>query len=107
MTEILDEQGRDQCPDRGRLIQTLERVMGGVQEVIITSAGRRISMTAIDLHDRIFDRLRQFQFLQETPVRPGSQFAPKLSFTAQGNRAFETRMKQWGTISDCRCAIRT
>jgi phenylacetate-CoA ligase len=35
--------------------------------VIVTGTGRYISMTAINMHDGIFDHLRQFQFLQTTP----------------------------------------
>ena len=41
-------------------------------------------MTAIDLHDPVFDRLRRFQFLQETPGRQVFWYVPKSPFTGAG-----------------------
>jgi phenylacetate-CoA ligase len=69
--------GPEQCPDCGRPFPTLERVTGRLQEVIVTGTGRYISMTAINFHDRIFDRLRQFQFQQETPGSLVFRYVPK------------------------------
>jgi phenylacetate-CoA ligase len=76
-TMDLAVKGPEQCPDCGRPFPTLERVMGRLQEMIVTGTGRYISMTAINFHDRIFDRLRQFQFLQETPGRLVFRYVPK------------------------------
>lgn len=45
----------------------LSRIDGRIQEFIETSSGRRISMTAINMHDALFDQVRQFQFYQELP----------------------------------------
>jgi phenylacetate-CoA ligase len=61
--------GPSQCQDCGRNFQILNQIRGRQQEVIVTAGGRYISMTAINMHDRIFDALRQFQFLQEEPGR--------------------------------------
>jgi phenylacetate-CoA ligase len=61
--------GPPRCPDCRRNFQILNNIMGRLQEVIVTADGRYISMTAINMHDRIFDALRQFQFLQEEPGR--------------------------------------
>jgi len=43
------------------------KINGRLQELFITGNGRLISMTAINMHDNIFDELRQFQFYQDTP----------------------------------------
>ena len=59
--------GPPRCPDCGRNFQILNHIMGRLQEVIVTEDGRYISMAAINMHSRIFDALRQFQFLQEKP----------------------------------------
>ena len=59
--------GPPRCPDCGRNFQILNHIMGRLQEVIVTQNGRYISMAAINMHSRIFDALRQFQFLQEKP----------------------------------------
>jgi phenylacetate-CoA ligase len=53
------------CPDCGRHFQTFSKLSGRTHEVIVTGTGRFISMTAINMHDDIFDPLRQFQFRQE------------------------------------------
>jgi phenylacetate-CoA ligase len=73
--------GPEQCPDCGRQFPTLERIQGRLQEVIVTGTGRYISMTAINFHDRIFDRLRQFQFLQETAGQLVFRYVPKSPLT--------------------------
>lgn len=53
------------CDACGRPHPVLERIAGRSHEVIVTSTGRFISMTALNMHDDIFDDLRQFQFFQE------------------------------------------
>jgi len=52
------------CPACGRPYQVWDRIEGRLQEFIVTSTGRYISMTAINFHDDIFDHIRQFQFHQ-------------------------------------------
>ena len=49
----------------GRNYRLLNRIEGRLQELLITSTGRYISMTSINMHDRIFDHVRQFQFYQD------------------------------------------
>ncbi len=65
------------CPDCGRAFLTLTQIAGRAHEVIVTRGGRYISMTAINMHDDIFDPVRQFQFLQEQPGQVIFQFVPK------------------------------
>ena len=59
--------GPSSCPDCGRSFPVLSKISGRAHEVIVTRKGRYISMTAINMHDDIFDGLRQVQFFQETP----------------------------------------
>ncbi len=60
-----------------------KRIEGRIQELIVTSTGRLISMTAINMHDETFDNVRQFQFYQDTPgkvilkVLPNEKFSNK------------------------------
>lgn len=49
----------------GRNYPLLRNVEGRLQELIVTGTGRRISMTAINMHSDVFDNVRQFQFYQE------------------------------------------
>ena len=89
--------GPERCPDCRRPFATMERVMGRLQEVIVTGKGRYISMTAVNFHDRIFDRLRQFQFLQETPGQLVFRYVPKLPLAASEELAIrEGLMKKLG-----------
>jgi phenylacetate-CoA ligase len=42
-------------------------VAGREQEFLVSAEGRRISLTAFNMHDAIFDGLYAVQFYQETP----------------------------------------
>ncbi|MBU4312189.1 MAG: phenylacetate--CoA ligase family protein [Candidatus Omnitrophica bacterium] len=68
------------CPSCGRPYQIWERIEGRLQEFIITTAGRYISMTAINMHDDIFNHIKQFQFYQEERGRVEFRYIPKDSF---------------------------
>jgi phenylacetate-CoA ligase len=54
--------------------------VGRDYEFLISATGRRISLTAINMHDHIFDGLLAVQFFQERPgevecrFQPGSQW---------------------------------
>jgi phenylacetate-CoA ligase len=61
--------GATGCAACGRRFPLLEQISGRSHELIVTATGRHISMTAINMHDRTFDALRQFQFYQDTPGR--------------------------------------
>jgi phenylacetate-CoA ligase len=65
------------CPSCGRPYPVWERIDGRLQEFLVTSAGRLISMTAINMHDGIFDHVRQFQFLQEEKGKLRFRYIPK------------------------------
>lgn len=65
------------CPGCLRSFQLLDSIRGRSHEVIVTKKGRYISMTAINMHDRIFDDLRQFQFFQEEPGKVMFKYVPK------------------------------
>jgi phenylacetate-CoA ligase len=52
----------------GRKYPLLTKVRGRwLQEMILAKDGGLISMTALNMHSEAFQRVRQFQFLQETP----------------------------------------
>jgi len=76
-TMDMAEKGSQRCPDCGRQFRLLTKISGRAQEFIVTSTGRYISMTAMNMHDAIFDNLRQFQFLQDAPGVIRFLFIPK------------------------------
>lgn len=45
--------------------RVFERVEGRVQELAVTATGRKISMTAINMHSDIFEQVKQFRFVQD------------------------------------------
>jgi phenylacetate-coenzyme A ligase PaaK-like adenylate-forming protein len=68
------------CPRCGRPYRRLERIEGRLQEFIVAASGRPVSMTAINMHSPVFDNVRQFRFVQETPGRVVLRVVPKPSF---------------------------
>lgn len=51
----------------GRHYPLVSAVEGRLQEMIVGRQGNLISMTAINMHNDIFDNVYQFQFYQDTP----------------------------------------
>jgi phenylacetate-CoA ligase len=51
----------------GRTYKLISRVKGRLQEALVTTSGRYISMTSINMHSDVFDNVAQFQFYQEDP----------------------------------------
>ena len=69
-----------QGPDRELPMIEVEEVVGREYEFLVSATGRRISLTAINMHDRIFDGLLAVQFYQarqgevEFRYQPGPQW---------------------------------
>jgi phenylacetate-CoA ligase len=80
------------CERCGRPYQIWDRVEGRLQEFIVTETGRPISMTAINMHDGIFDDLRQFQFYQRKKGEVYFRFIPKESFRQETLDYIRTRL---------------
>lgn len=63
------------------------RLDGRLQELFVTGQGRLISMTAINMHDDVFDHVRQFQFYQEKPGELLLSIVPKPEYTQADEQA--------------------
>jgi phenylacetate-CoA ligase len=68
------------CEMCHRPYKLLERIEGRLQEFIVTSTGRYISMTAINMHSPVFDNVRQFRFYQDTPGSVTLRVVPKSTY---------------------------
>lgn len=68
------------CPC-GRNYPLVERIEGRLQELLVTPDGRRVSMTAINMHNDLFDRVRQFQFEQDRPDRVMLKIVPRPGYS--------------------------
>lgn len=80
------------CPSCGRPYQVYERVEGRLQELIVTATGRYISMTAINMHDDIFDNIKQFQFYQKEKGKAVFRFIPKGSCNEKNVHDMKSRL---------------
>ena len=64
VTPFIRYQTMDRAIQAGDSPEHWRRVMGRSHEVLVTGRGRYISMTAINMHDDLFEALLQFQFVQ-------------------------------------------
>ncbi len=71
------------CDACGHRHLTFRRILGRGHERIVTATGRLIPMTAINMHDDIFDPLRQFQFFQEEQGKVVFRYVPKEPLTIE------------------------
>ncbi len=86
------------CPSCKRPYQIWEKIDGRLQEFIVTSTGHYISMTAINMHDDIFDHIKQFQFYQKEKGKVEFRFIPKDNFN--DNKAHDIKRRLLVKFSD-------
>ena len=79
--------GAEHCDRCGRPYRLLERIEGRIQEFVVTSTGRKISMTAINMHSPVFDNVFQFRFAQERPGEVSLRIVPKESYSRDADDA--------------------
>lgn len=79
-------------PD-GFNFRLFKRIEGRIQELIVTSTGRLISMTAINMHDETFDNVRQFQFYQDTPGKLILKILPNQKFSGKDLQRIYNNLK--------------
>ena len=61
-----------------RAYKRAEKIDGRLQEMIVSKDKNLISMTAINMHDDVFDELWQFQFFQHIPGQITMKIVPKI-----------------------------
>lgn len=74
------------CQKCGRRFQIIDSIDGRLQEIIISKSERRISMTAINMHDNTFDEVSQFRFIQDRPGELILTVVPKATFTFESEQ---------------------
>ncbi|MEZ5300553.1 MAG: hypothetical protein R3F11_07830 [Verrucomicrobiales bacterium] len=58
----------------------IECISGREQEFLVSASGRKISLTAFNMHDGIFDGLYAVQFFQATPGKAEFRYVPAPGF---------------------------
>jgi len=81
------------CSGCKRPYQLWERIEGRLQEFILTGRGRPISMTAMNMHDDVFDDLRQFQFYQRSRGELYFRFIPKETCKPESLQTMQNRLQ--------------
>ncbi len=74
-------------PDAELPMIEVEEVMGRDYEFLISATGRQISLTAINMHDRIFDGLLAVQFYQEREGAVEFRYQPGPQWQSSGLEA--------------------
>jgi phenylacetate-CoA ligase len=69
-------------------------IVGREQEFLVSATGRRISLTAFNMHDSIFDDIYAVQFYQEEPGRAEFRYVPGPGFHASRLAKIEDRIRQ-------------
>ena len=72
----------------------VSEVAGRAQEFLLSVTGRRISLTAFNMHDAIFDDLYAVQFYQEAPGEAEFRYIPAPQFSRTRLNAIEKRIRQ-------------
>jgi len=93
-TMDMAKKGKFGCDKCGRQFQLLERIEGRIHEFIVTKAGRYISMTAINMHDDIFDNVKQFEFYQDTPGKVIFKVVKKDTYTEKDTEKIYRGLKR-------------
>jgi phenylacetate-CoA ligase len=75
------EAGALHCTGCHRNWQLLPKLLGRLQEQMVTGTGRYISMSAMNMHDRIFDPLIQYQFMQQKAGEVSFLYVPREPLT--------------------------
>ncbi len=65
------------CESCGRPYQIWERIEGRLQELVVTSTGRLISTSMLNMHDDFYDHIKQFQFLQREEGKLIFKYIPR------------------------------
>lgn len=95
------EKGKFGCYKCGRKFQLLNSIDGRLQEIIISKKGRRISMTAINMHDETFNAIRQFRFVQNREGHIKLKIVPKADYNTKNKRdIFNSIMRKLGDDFD-------
>jgi phenylacetate-CoA ligase len=88
----------DHCSRCGRQHPIICDIRGHrVQEMLIADDGSEISWTAMNMHDDTFDRVRQFQFYQDTPGKGILKIVPSTNYDqADSLRIYHNLQKKFG-----------
>jgi phenylacetate-CoA ligase len=75
-------------------VPAASEVAGREQEYLVSGTGRKISLTAFNMHDSIFDELYAVQFYQERPGAAEFRYVPTLKFDSSRLAAVQSGIRR-------------
>lgn len=78
----------------GRNYPLIHRIKGRLQEALVTSTGRYIAMTSINMHSDVFDHVYQFQFYQDDPTYCVFNVVRRPEYTQADEEKIRTELKK-------------
>jgi len=79
----------------GRAYPRLTNVVGRwLQEMIVRPDGALVSITALNMHSDVFDRVNQFQFYQEDPKEVVLRVVPAAGYSLRDERAIRLSLSE-------------
>ena len=72
----------------------VSEIAGREQEFLVSATGRRISLTAFNMHDDTFDYLYAVQFYQEQPGVADFRYVPSRQFHSSRLQAIEAGIRR-------------
>ena len=81
----------DNCGD-GRVLRNIDGRW--LQEMLVTSQGNKISMTAINFHSDVFDNVKFYQFYQDAPGLVTMKIVKEKSYEAKDEHAIKEAMQE-------------
>ncbi len=69
-------------------------IAGRGQEFLVSATGRKISLTAFNMHDAVFDHLYAVQFKQDEPGRAEFRYIPAPAFDARQRERILKRIRE-------------
>jgi phenylacetate-CoA ligase len=84
----------DQTPGRELPWPAVVDIVGRDQEFLVSATGRRISLTAFNMHDAIFDHLYAVQFYQDHPGVAEFRYVVGPQFHASRLPAIESSIRR-------------
>lgn len=81
-----------QC-ECGRGLPLLQSIAGRVQEFLVTRVNTLISATSLNMHNDLFDRVYEYQFVQRQPGQAELRLVPKPDFGDNELTAIAQHMK--------------
>ena len=92
-SELTQSQNQELTPSEFPWPAAVE-IAGREHEFLVTASGRKISLTAFNMHDAIFDQLYAVQFYQEEPGRAEFRYLPGPDFHRSRLAAIEAGIRR-------------